>query len=108
MRLYRIRRKSDGAYFTGYSFGQWSHQPTPGIWGPSGCFFKQRRTIARHLKRLCSTYDFVKGQSGFYYHKLLGSNPKNLDLFEVIANDVSVDNEEHYTARSFVDEKEWK
>lgn len=110
MKLYRIRRKSDGKFFTGWVMSRPNYRNTPPTpypieWGPSGAFFKLPATIKKHLKNLCSEFEYRQSASKIYwYHHLISTNEKLLGDYEVIVSDVSVNSECVIDSKSFMND----
>ena len=88
MKLYRIKRLSDGKFFR---FG--SNYPWDGSFDATGCFFKGEQTIKKHLFNLCCNWENRVGRDGNFFWKpgtsvcyteiKSGPHWDRLDLYEV-------------------------
>ena len=120
-KIYRIRRKSDGRFFTSASSTPYSLE---GNWTNTGVFFYKAETVKRHLINLC-TYRVYVGHG--YDHKVSRDKPARnlkkgdhfgiwpagtpvrqvailwgrLELYEVIVTDITINNEDKIDAAAF-------
>lgn len=100
--LYRIRHIKSGQYFVCSADRTHSREtklaerialglPFEGDWSASGAFFRQLRTIQRHLVQLCSRYK-MEHPGNFIYRRvrIRDFKPAELDRFEVETLQVNV------------------
>ena len=96
MKLYRIRRKSDGKYFKGLSY-PW-HYTGHERWNESGAFYKRIDTIVAYLKCLQNeNWKKVyteRHRTALKMAKGLKLDAKKLQDYEIIINHVTVNREE--------------
>lgn len=97
MKLFRIRRKSDGHFFMAFD----RYDVGVALWGPSGCFFKKIDTIAQHLEWLSCDHDLPCGDKWPWPARrkkrnvvIIKRHPSRLKLYEVVINDVTINGEE--------------
>lgn len=58
MKLYRIKRKSDGKFFTAWDIREFGPNPqAKPHFGSTGTFFKGAETIKRHLMDFCCEWE---------------------------------------------------
>jgi hypothetical protein len=120
--IYRIRRKSDGKFLTS------APCRVPGYRAPFdsvGCFWRKQETIREHLLALCQFWMYC-GEVGHvhrpsqlmrkyepdapwlqiwpigsYTKHLVSTNFNKLDLYEVVATEITVHGENVMEARAF-------
>lgn len=117
-KIYRIRRKSDGKFLIQAPYYPEEYFGKRFEWRFNSCgvFWKKDETVRKHLIRLCRfvvynghgedrirLYDSVE----FSYYpqgmpiKLVGMHYERLDLYEVVATDITVHGEDTMSAREF-------
>lgn len=98
MKLYRIRRKSDGKFFTQF----WGAPiPKNATFGPSGTFWKQIDTAVKNAKYLCATEytyhgdTYPWGPNGMrkFSNATASFDFTLLENYEIVITDVTVNNE---------------
>lgn len=95
MKLYRIRRKDTGEFFT-----TWSPYSTEPYFNTSGAFFKKIDTIADHLRLLVSDWHRHDNSLGFGAllkrgnYTVKKTYKARLNRYEVVVSNVSVNGEE--------------
>lgn len=111
MKLYRIRRKDDGAFLCDCC----TNNPAKPRFNKSGVFWKRIDTIKKHLNDLCTDFVWVHPDGSMRGHKLgmkvptwdcksqiVGFNPAFLQFYEVVVHDVTVESEEVIQAKDLV------
>ena len=95
MKIYRIRRKSDGKFFTNFSYGLY-----PTFTG-EGAFFRKIDTIKNHLENLMWDYDWnperiYPSYGEWHLNRLVQTehHPERVNNFEVVVNDITINGEE--------------
>lgn len=103
MKLYRIRRKSDGKFFGGF-LAPWAKCHRGKVhWVATGAFFKQIDTIAWHLENLTSEWNTSgRARLSMITRQITASFPERLDQYEVVVNDVTINGEEIIQATDLV------
>lgn len=97
MKLYSLRRVSDGKFFVGTNGrGDWNMNSTP-------CFWKTPDSIWVNLKRVCSDYSPWKDHWGWDQKGWANFDAKKMAGWEVIVTTVHVLKQKRYTAKEFVD-----
>ena len=97
MKVYRIRRKSDGKYFAGWVAAWNKDHAGKSSWEHHGHTYRQLSTIKRHLRMLCSVWYPEYGKKGTpsYYKytiKIIKKLPTELKKYEIIVNDITRQN----------------
>lgn len=100
MKIYRIQNKQTGLYFV--------HAASPadeGYWNNTGQFFKRIDTIAKHLDHLFHEWNLER--KGLFSWQWVRGNflSERKGIFQVVVNDITVNNETTYDAEKFVKER---
>lgn len=109
MKLYRIRRKNDGKCFLGLKY-PWSIEHGHEGWSDAGAFYRDIDTIKAWLQVLCSDWKQdrlrFKGCGQMSSRKMAEISkiayPENLELYEVIINNVTIQGEEIISAKDLL------
>lgn len=105
MKLYRIRRKDTGKYFTS---GSYTLRNFKFGWTATGVFYRKIDTIKQHLEKLQYTWtmEIKHHEHGFGYHmKKLKKHPERMDILEVVINDVTINGEETISAKDLMNDR---
>lgn len=99
MNLYRIRRKKDGRFFSGFQFGN----EIKDLWGPSGTFWKTPEAVHDNLVKLGSEAYYYKPPGSMWERQgFKNFDPKKIEAYEVVVTNVSILKEERHPAIKFV------
>ena len=103
MKLYRIRRKSDGKYFGGL-IAPWSSRHKGKIhWYDKGVFYQNIDTAVKWCEVLCGKwYNPTCRRWTATTVQVTNVDRKKLKLYEIVINDVSLNNENVIQAKDIV------
>lgn len=112
MKLYRIRRKDNGKFFTGW-VAPWSPRWHGTItWSDDGTFFKKIDTVIDHIKLMCSTWHLRTIIIGGKTHHCYRNEKKNrvidrfdkrkLKKYEIVVSNVTLRGEEVIAAEDII------
>jgi len=87
MKLYRVRRKDNQEFLA-----QFNYVFLGGSWNKSGSFFKKIDTVRKHIRDLCSTWEWVHGTKYSYIRRIETFKDK-YSLYEIVVNDVTINGE---------------
>lgn len=106
MKLYRIRRKSDGKYFAGWISPWNSRYRGRAHWYDKGAFYQRVDTVKAHLEALASDWDFAGGGQFKPDKRIIRKKfPARLKLYEIVVNNVTLNDQEIIQATDLVRKK---
>lgn len=108
MKLYRIRRKDTGEFFSGL-VAPWNPRHKGKVrWYVKGQFFQRIDTVEKWVQVLAGDFDFTNPHNHCTASKVIVKNVdrRKLENFEIVINDVSLHGEEVIQAIDLVKRKQ--